>query len=94
MAWVYGGAFHTAHVSESRVGCFFFFPLESWHLMNRTVYMFVIIPRLCSAALLLSVLGSLEGGEGPGSFPQLAPGRAGLAASCARHCMGNLVGTP
>lgn len=87
MAWIYSGVFRTSHANESRA----FFPLEFWHLMNCSVYMFNIIPPLSFAVFPLSVLGRLEGGDGPGSFPWLALGGAGLAASCARQCTENLM---
>lgn len=74
-------AFSISHVNESRA----FTPciLASHELLN------VILP-LCFATFLLSVLGSLEGGEGPGTF-WLARGGGGLAAYCARQCTEGLV---
>lgn len=75
-------AFCISHVSESRVfsSCI----LASHELFN------VILP-LCFAMFLLSVLGSLEGGEGPGSFFWIALGKGGLAA-CARKSTEGLYG--
>lgn len=95
MAWIYSGGF-TVVLSAPRMAmkAGVFFPLQSWHLMNCLVYMFDEIPPLCFAVFPLSVLGKLEGGEGPGSFPWFAPGRAELASSCARQCTENSVWSP
>lgn len=79
------GAFCISHVSESRV--FTHCILAPHELSN------VILP-LCFAMFLLSVLGSLEGGEGPSSFLWLALGRGVLATSCAQQCTEGLVWSP
>lgn len=71
-AWIYSVL--SASPVSVRAG---FLPLASYELFN-------VILLLCFAMFLLSVLGSLEGGESPSSFFWLALGRGGLEASCAR----------